>query len=516
MANYATLKAAIQNVVKTNGNNEITGALLQQSLLTMINSLGADYQFVGVAQPLTNPGTPDQNVFYLAGPGVYPNFGNVKVNTGEIRAFKWNGAWDTTESLTVGNMDGYQFGGVVTPESSVPTSDAKLFFVACTEGEYNFVDEVGDHIEVAEGEVAMFYGQRPLWTKAVVAPHKFLTISTDVPDLGYDEADPHTIAELMGQSIEDVLAKGFVVYNADVTANHYIVVGDYAAEEGGYITFIGRDKVYQYDVNASGYITDEKVTSIAPDNALSENSENAVQNKVVKAAFDAMDEAKQDTLSGGDGILINESTVASNTFGNGTTIGAVRQINPDDEPGFPIATASGEGAVALGSAVASGYRSIAGGTDSEAEGDNSIAMGDASQAQGQSSTAIGDGTLALNVAEVAIGQYNAPSNDSGEETNFTVGIGEGDEHRANALEIRKSGKTYIKGVGGYNGTNPQAGTNDIGTVIANKANIDDLPKNYISKESLTNMLNALKSAGVIRSFTMTWNAKTQTYNFSIS
>ena len=69
MANYASLKAAIQQVVKTNGNNEITGALLQQSLLAMINALGADYLFVGVAQPSTNPGTPDQNVFYIAGPG---------------------------------------------------------------------------------------------------------------------------------------------------------------------------------------------------------------------------------------------------------------------------------------------------------------------------------------------------------------------------------------------------------------------------------------------------------------
>ena len=55
MANYATLRAAIQDVIKTNGNNEITGSLLQQSLLSMINALGADYQFVGIAQPSTNP-----------------------------------------------------------------------------------------------------------------------------------------------------------------------------------------------------------------------------------------------------------------------------------------------------------------------------------------------------------------------------------------------------------------------------------------------------------------------------
>ena len=76
MANYETLKTAIQQVVKTNGNNEITGALLQQSLLAMINSLGAGDQFAGVAYPNTNPGTPDQNVAYLATtPGVYSYFG---------------------------------------------------------------------------------------------------------------------------------------------------------------------------------------------------------------------------------------------------------------------------------------------------------------------------------------------------------------------------------------------------------------------------------------------------------
>ena len=93
MANYATLKAAIQQVVKTNGNNEITGALLQQSLLAMINSLGANYQFAGVANPTTNPGTPDQNVFYVAFlPGEYSNFGSaVTLKGGDVAVFAYNG-----------------------------------------------------------------------------------------------------------------------------------------------------------------------------------------------------------------------------------------------------------------------------------------------------------------------------------------------------------------------------------------------------------------------------------------
>lgn len=93
MANYATLKSAIQQVVKTNGNNEITGALLQQTLFAMVNSLGADYQFMGVATPDTNPGTPDHNVAYLASvPGVYGNFGS-SVVAGGIYVLKYNGSW---------------------------------------------------------------------------------------------------------------------------------------------------------------------------------------------------------------------------------------------------------------------------------------------------------------------------------------------------------------------------------------------------------------------------------------
>lgn len=101
MANYATLKAAIQEVIKTNGNNEITGALLQQSLLAMVNSLGADYQFMGIATPSTNPGTPDQNVAYIAGAGTYPNFNNTTIQDGYLGVFKYKGSW-TVQTVQVG------------------------------------------------------------------------------------------------------------------------------------------------------------------------------------------------------------------------------------------------------------------------------------------------------------------------------------------------------------------------------------------------------------------------------
>lgn len=94
MANYEKLKAAIQSVVKTNGNNEITGALLQQSLLAMINSLGSGYQFVDVATSATKPGTPDQKVFYIAnGKGTYPNFSGISITEDEVVILYYDTDW---------------------------------------------------------------------------------------------------------------------------------------------------------------------------------------------------------------------------------------------------------------------------------------------------------------------------------------------------------------------------------------------------------------------------------------
>lgn len=93
MANYATLKSAISAAIKQNGNNEITGALLQQQLLAMVNSLGAGFQYGGVATPTLNPGTPDINVFWFATGGQYPNMGGVSVDDGDIAVITWNGSW---------------------------------------------------------------------------------------------------------------------------------------------------------------------------------------------------------------------------------------------------------------------------------------------------------------------------------------------------------------------------------------------------------------------------------------
>lgn len=105
MANYKSLKTTINANVKRNGNQEITGQILNSVMNAMVNSLGAGYQYIGVATTSTNPGTPDQNVFYLASTaGTYINFGGVVLSDGEVAFLKYNGTW-TKEIVGLAKAD---------------------------------------------------------------------------------------------------------------------------------------------------------------------------------------------------------------------------------------------------------------------------------------------------------------------------------------------------------------------------------------------------------------------------
>ena len=131
MANYATLKAAISAAIKQNGNNEITGNLLQQQLLAMVNSLGIGYQYAGIATPATNPGTPDQNVCYLAlTVGAYANFDGISILDGEIAILKYNGEWtkDAIPMVRKSTIDGIALKLGLTREYSVVGGGATRSF----------------------------------------------------------------------------------------------------------------------------------------------------------------------------------------------------------------------------------------------------------------------------------------------------------------------------------------------------------------------------------------------------
>ena len=100
MPNLSNLKTAIQAVIKTNGNNEITGMILQKSFTDFIEAISNGYIFRGIATPSTNPSASDANVFYLASQnGTYTYFGNY-ILTGGIVIFTnsgTGGAWQAAK-----------------------------------------------------------------------------------------------------------------------------------------------------------------------------------------------------------------------------------------------------------------------------------------------------------------------------------------------------------------------------------------------------------------------------------
>ena len=94
MSNYNTLKTTINANIKQNGNQEITGQILNSVLNQMVTTLGAGYQFAGVATTATNPGTPDAKVFYIAnGKGTYTNFSGLEVAEDEVVVLYYDTEW---------------------------------------------------------------------------------------------------------------------------------------------------------------------------------------------------------------------------------------------------------------------------------------------------------------------------------------------------------------------------------------------------------------------------------------
>ena len=74
---YDQIKESIKAVIKENGNYEITGNGLQTVLLSMVDTLGPEYQFLGIATKSTVPVVVEGNSFYITTEvGTYTNFKN--------------------------------------------------------------------------------------------------------------------------------------------------------------------------------------------------------------------------------------------------------------------------------------------------------------------------------------------------------------------------------------------------------------------------------------------------------
>ena len=105
MADYNQLKTAIAEVIRTNGNEEITGEVLQYILLEMVGALGKDYQFAGVGSAVAEIGTPDDNRAWLLKTGHYENYGDTPIDVAEneFAVVLFNGTFAVTK-VPVGRL----------------------------------------------------------------------------------------------------------------------------------------------------------------------------------------------------------------------------------------------------------------------------------------------------------------------------------------------------------------------------------------------------------------------------
>jgi hypothetical protein len=99
---YDQIKESIKAVIKESGNYEITGNVLQTVLLSMVDTLGPEYQFLGIATKSTVPVVVEGNSFYITTEvGTYTNFknsGNTTITVNQLGLLtSTNGtAWNFT------------------------------------------------------------------------------------------------------------------------------------------------------------------------------------------------------------------------------------------------------------------------------------------------------------------------------------------------------------------------------------------------------------------------------------
>ena len=125
MADFSALKTSIQNYIKQNGNEEITGNLLQQILLSMVSTLG-DSAINDLVTALNNEVSARQN----ADGTLQTNINNEATARGNADT----GLQGLIDGITDNIENGYVYAGIATP-STTPAS-GKVFYLALTAGTY--------------------------------------------------------------------------------------------------------------------------------------------------------------------------------------------------------------------------------------------------------------------------------------------------------------------------------------------------------------------------------------------
>lgn len=498
---YDQIKESIKAVIKENGNYEITGNVLQAVLLSMVDTLGPEYQFLGIATKSTVPVVVEGNSFYITTEvGTYTNFKNsgntaITVNRLGILTSTNGTAWNFTpifigvskgggevfndyDNNTAAGNNSHAEGAKTKASGDYShaegnTTQAKKI-ASHAEGQHTTAAGIGAHAEGADtqalGDDSHAEGQLTNATASNSHAEGNSTVASGVNSHteGYNTKATKSNSHAEGNSTE---SNGL---SSHTEGTNTLAEGDNSHAEGNGGTATGTNShVEGLETNAEGANSHAEgyQSGAFGDNSHAEGQLNNAR------GVNSHAEGHETNAVG-----INSHTEGYKTHANKNNSHAEGRITVANGD---ASHSEGDETQASGKwSHAEGYMSLAEGIASHAEGQYTTASGDYSHAEGTSTRALyinahaegqdtaaeaanahaeGQGTVTAEVGGHVAGKYNAVVANG----LFNFGIGSSNDKRKSAMIIDgTNGKVYFIDSGGYDG----------GTSIANAKSIQDILK----------------------------------------
>lgn len=498
---YDQIKESIKAVIKENGNYEITGNVLQTVLLSMVDTLGPEYQFLGIATKSTVPVVVEGNSFYITTEvGTYTNFknsGNTAITVNQLGILtSTNGtAWNFTPIFigvskgggeVFNDYDNNKAAGNNSHAEGVKTKASGDYshaegnttqankIASHAEGQHTTASGIGAHAEGADtqalGDDSHAEGKLTNATASNSHAEGNSTVASGVNSHteGYNTKATKSNSHAEGNSTE---SNGL---SSHTEGTNTLAEGDNSHAEGNGGTATGTNShVEGSETNTEGANAhaEGNQSGAFGDNSHAEGQLNNAR------GVNSHAEGQETEAVGVNSHAEGFQTEANKN--NSHAEGRITVANGD------ASHAEGDETQAAGKwSHAEGYMSLAEGIASHAEGQYTTASGDYSHAEGTSTRASyinahtegqdtaaeaanahaeGQGTVTAEVGGHVAGKYNAVVANG----LFNFGIGSSNDKRKSAMIIDgTNGKVYFVDAGGYDG----------GTSITNAKSIQDILK----------------------------------------
>lgn len=385
---YDQIKESIKAVIKENGNYEITGNVLQTVLLSMVDTLGPEYQFLGIATESTVPVVVEGNSFYITiEVGTYTNFknsGNTAITVNQLGILtSTNGTvWNFTPIfIGVSKGKGEVFNDYVKNEATGNYSHA--------EGNATKANGYSSHAEGTKGIATGVESHVEGYVCQALGTHSHAEGCSTISKGQDSHAEGNkTVADGHNSHAEGQLNNASGI-NSHAEGQETEAVGVNSHSEG-----------FQTHANKNNSHAEGRITVANGDASHAEGDETQAAGK----------------WSHAEGYMSLAEGIASHAEGQYTT--------------------------------ASGDYSHAEGTSTRASYINAHAEGQDTAAEAANAHAEGQGTITAEVGGHVAGKYNAVVVNG----LFNFGIGSSSDKRKSAMIIDgNNGKVYFIDAGGYDG-----------------------------------------------------------------